>query len=99
MASFTPAAAMVYTDLETLGGLDKPVDYGSGIEYGDGIFDSLFPDEVVGLQIGIWLNGGKGCDLINSGQMDGQIRKLSNYLQSCKASVTFLRIGYGEFVR
>jgi len=51
MTSFAPAAAMVYTDLETLRGLDKPVDYGSGIEYADGIFNSLFPNHVVGLQV------------------------------------------------
>lgn len=94
MASFAPAAAMVYTDLATLRGLDKPVDYGSGVEYGNGIFDSLFPNDVVGLQIGMWLNGVEGCDLINSGQMDEQIEKLSNYLRSCKASVVFLRLGY-----
>mmetsp|Transcript_17821 Transcript_17821/g.21297 ORF Transcript_17821/g.21297 Transcript_17821/m.21297 type:complete len:402 (+) Transcript_17821:707-1912(+) len=94
MSSFAPAAAMLYTDLETLRGLDKPVDYGTGIEYGDGIFDSLFPNDEVGLQIGMWLNGVKGCDQINGGQMDGQIEKLGNYLNSCKASVIFLRIGY-----
>ena len=31
-----PAAVMVYTDIQTLRGLDRPVDYGSGIEYADG---------------------------------------------------------------
>ncbi len=49
---FTPAAAMVYTDLDTLGGLFRPTDYGSGIEYADGILDSVFPDSTVGLQVG-----------------------------------------------
>lgn len=51
MSSFAPAAVMVYTDLETLQGLDKPTDYGSGIEYADGIFNSLFPNSVMGLQV------------------------------------------------
>lgn len=50
MSTFAPAAAMVYSDIQTLRGLDKPVDYGSGIEYADGILDSLFP-EGVGLQV------------------------------------------------
>ena len=52
MKTYTPAAAMFYTDLETLRGLETPVDYGSGIEYADGIFNSLFPDSAdVGLQV------------------------------------------------
>jgi len=42
----------------------------------------------------MWLNGTYGCDLINEGQMDHQIKHLSNYLQSCKASAIFLRLGY-----
>ena len=28
--------------------------------------------------------------------MDGQIEKLAEYLKDCKASKTFLRIGYGK---
>jgi hypothetical protein len=42
---------MVYTDLENLKGLDQPTDYGSGIEYADGILGSLFPNVDVGLQV------------------------------------------------
>lgn len=42
IAKFVPAAFMVYTDLATLNGLWEPTDYGSGIEYADGILD-LFP--------------------------------------------------------
>ena len=44
---------MVYTDLKGLKGLDKPTDYGSGIEYADGILDSLFPNVDVGLQVSL----------------------------------------------
>lgn len=50
-SSFAPAATMFYTDLEKLRGLKSPVDYGSGIEYANGIKDSLFPMTNVGLQV------------------------------------------------
>jgi Glycosyl hydrolase family 26 len=33
----TAVAFMAYTDIQTLVGLDQPVDYGSGIEYADGL--------------------------------------------------------------
>jgi hypothetical protein len=36
-ALYHPAAFMAYTDIQKLVGLDKPVDYGSGIEYADGL--------------------------------------------------------------
>jgi hypothetical protein len=32
-----PTAYMAYTDIQTLVGLEEPVDYGSGIEYADGL--------------------------------------------------------------
>jgi len=51
MTSFAPAVAMVYTDLKGLQGLDDPVDYGSGVEYADGIINSIFSDSSVGLQV------------------------------------------------
>jgi hypothetical protein len=51
MSSFAPAATMFYTDLEKLDGLTTPTDYGSGIEYADGIVDSLFPNTDVGVQV------------------------------------------------
>jgi hypothetical protein len=37
-----PAAVMVYTDIQTLKGLDMPTDYGSGVEYANGLFASLY---------------------------------------------------------
>lgn len=91
---FTPAAAMVYTDLETLAGLKKPIDYGSGIEYADGIIDSLFPGQGVGLQIGLWLNGTTGCRHITAHEWDDQIKELAQYIQNTQASKVFLRVGY-----
>ena len=33
LADFFPAAVMVYTDLESLLGLDQPIDYGSGVRF------------------------------------------------------------------
>jgi len=51
MSSFAPAAAMFYTDLETLRGLWNPADYGSGIQYAGGISNSLFPDVNIGIQV------------------------------------------------
>jgi len=85
---------MVYTDLRTLRGLDKPTDYGSGVEYANGLTDNLFANQGVGLQIGLWLDGAAGCDEINSGLKDNQIQKLVHYLNNCNATQIFLRIGY-----
>ena len=51
MSSFAPAASMFYTDLEELRGLRVPIDYGSGIEYADGIQKSLFTSTKMGLQV------------------------------------------------
>lgn len=85
---------MVYTDLQTLRGLDKAVDYGSGVEYADGLLESIFPEQHVGLQIGLWLNGTAGCNDINSGLLDANVRKLVQYLSDSKASQIFLRLGY-----
>jgi len=94
MSSFAPAAAMIYTDLETLKGLFTPTDYGSGVEYADGILTSIFPETKIGLQIGLWLNGSVGCNQILNGTMDHQLFKLAKYLAITNASRVFLRIGY-----
>jgi hypothetical protein len=85
---------MVYTDLQTLRGLGKPVDYGSGVEYADGILESLFAEQHVGLQIGLWLNGTAGCNDIISGALDANVQTLLQYLSTSKASQIFLRVGY-----
>jgi len=77
---------MVYTDIQGLQGLDRPIDYGSGIQYADGI-------PLLDLQIGLWLNGTAGCQDIVDGRLDENIRRLSDYLQP-KQRVVYLRIGY-----
>lgn len=94
MSTFAPAAAMIYTDLEELKGLQHPAEYGSGIEFADGILDSLFPGIPMGLQIGLWLDGSIGCHHVISGAWDHQITNLTNYIYSTSANKVFLRVGY-----
>jgi hypothetical protein len=83
---------MVYSDIQTLRGLDLPVDYGSGIEYADGLLDSFVGG---GLQIGLWLNGTQGCNDILNGNLDANLHQLFEYLQHVPAEKVFLRVGYG----
>jgi hypothetical protein len=83
---------MVYTDIQTLRGLDVSVDYGSGVEYADGILN-LFAD-IHALQIGLWLNGTAGCRDVVTGVLQTNIQQLLDYLVSCKAQRIFLRVGY-----
>ena len=87
------AAVMVYTDIQTVRGLDKPVDYGSGIEFADGEI-ALLSSNNTGLQIGLWLNGTSGCQDIVAGKLAKNIQSLVHYLETSPASTIFLRIGY-----
>jgi hypothetical protein len=100
VSSFVPSSFMVYTDLQSLRGLWAAADYGSGIQYADGLLD-LFPSSidqtvaaVAGLQIGLWLNGTQGCSSILEGELDNQIEQLITYLEHSRASKIFLRLGY-----
>jgi len=95
-ADFWPAAAMTYTDAASLVGLGDPADYGSGVEYADGLLESAFPGGDVGLQIGLWLGGSAGCRdvLSGAGGADDRIRELAEYLRDCSAPKIFLRVGY-----
>jgi hypothetical protein len=47
-----------------------------------------------GLQIGLWLNGTDGCFDTYTGKLDHQIQLLIAYLERCRASKTFIRLGY-----
>mmetsp|Transcript_32319 Transcript_32319/g.39711 ORF Transcript_32319/g.39711 Transcript_32319/m.39711 type:complete len:484 (-) Transcript_32319:47-1498(-) len=95
LSSFSPAAVMVYTSLFSIeNGTSAPTDYGSGIEYADGLLNDLFPGQRVGLQMGLWLEGSKGCDEINEGAADDYIRRLARYLKTSTARRVFLRVGY-----
>ena len=97
LESLAPAAAyMVYTDIQHLRGLSEPADYGSGVEYADGLLlllKNATPD--VALQIGLWLNGTAGCADLLSGVVDDQVQTLYRYLiEDCRAAKVFLRVGY-----
>jgi hypothetical protein len=95
LQSFAPAATMFYTDIQTLRGLDTPVDYGSGIEYADGLAQA-FPE--AGLQIGLWLNGTQGCRDIVQGNLDAQLHELFHFLlEKVDVPKIFLRVGYGAY--
>jgi len=81
---------MFYTDIQELQGLDEPIDYGSGIEYADGLL--AYKEE--GLQVGLWLNGTDGCQDIVDDVLDQNIERLFHYLVQCQAPKVFLRVGY-----
>jgi len=90
---------MHYTDIQKLIGLTVPADYGSGIEYADGLLElSSTPAEhrhPIGLQIGLWLNGTQGCTDLVHGDLDLQVKRLYQYLmEDCRAIKVFLRVGY-----
>jgi hypothetical protein len=100
-----PTAMMVYTDIQTLRGLDLPTDYGSGVEYANGLA-ALYGADHAGhadnagdsgsgaLQIGLWLNGTTGCRDIVSRRLDANIQNLIHYLVTCPFDQVFLRVGY-----
>lgn len=92
--SVYPAAFMVYTDLKELRGLSTPTDYGSGVEYADGVLNDLFSGYNVAVQLGLWLGGTKGCMKVNDGSWDGRIAQLIKYLSSASTQKVFLRLGY-----
>jgi hypothetical protein len=99
---------MSYTDLQTLRGLSSPVDYGSGVEYANGMLALRYNDNgsfhnndsedhpFLNLQLGLWLNGTIGCHDIVSGYLDDNISRLFHYLilETPIPTMTYLRIGY-----
>jgi hypothetical protein len=103
----TPPVFMAYTDIQTLRGLDRPTDYGSGVEYADGILHLAKSRDVgrqqhrqqqlqggaeVGLQLGLWLNGTEGCRDIVHHRLDAQIQRLVKYLSRPTSALTFDRV-------
>ena len=89
-----PAATMAYTDIQTLRGLDEPVDYGSGVEYASGLAEA-FPAS--GLQLGLWLNGTDGCRQVVDGALRENAKRLFRYLMHLPVEKIFLRVGYGAY--
>jgi hypothetical protein len=92
MQDFAPAAVMTYTDIHQLRGLIEPVDYGSGIEYAQGLIEA-FPRSA--LQIGLWLNGTGGCQDILDGKLEKQIYNFFDFVgRQTSIPKIFLRVGY-----
>ena len=89
---FPPFGVMSYTALSSptgsLTGLKKPIDYGSGIEWTQGLAD-MYPDAII--QIGLYLVDCED-DVIN-GKLDDKIESLAKYLSSLDTAI-YLRIGY-----
>ena len=92
MRDFFPVATMFYTDIQSLRGLDTPVDYGSGVEYAPGLVEA-FPQS--GIQIGLWLNGTTGCRDIVDGNLEANVKHLFHSIVQWKVPKVFLRVGYG----
>lgn len=85
---------MFYTDLQNLKGINEPVDYGSGVEYAEGLVEAFHNS---GIQIGLWLNGTLGCLDILAGKLDDHISQLYKTLNRLHSPKIFLRVGYGTF--
>jgi Glycosyl hydrolase family 26 len=90
---------MVYSDLQTLVGLTTPVNYGSGIEYANGVLQLsqlYFPNSRPSLQIGLWLNGTEGCRDVLNHQYSEQIEQMFRYciVDCAQVGKIYLRIGY-----
>jgi hypothetical protein len=93
MRDFFPAATMFYTDIQSLRGLDTPVDYGSGVEYAPGLVEA-YPES--GIQVGLWLNGTAGCRDIVDGNLGANMKHLFHSIMQWKVPKVFLRVGYGK---
>ncbi|MAX23765.1 MAG: hypothetical protein CMJ19_04600 [Phycisphaeraceae bacterium] len=85
-----PAGLMLYTDLRTLSGLQRPADDGAGQRHAAHFTQNPACDHMV-FQLGLYLVD----DLLNitSGKRDKQIVKLGQWINSVKRPV-YLRIGY-----
>lgn len=86
-----PIVYMSYTNLTTLSGVFSPIDYGSGIQYAQGLLD-LQPGAA--LNLGLWLGGLDGLKSIVAGDLDSNILRISEFATSNLDSKIYLRIGY-----
>lgn len=93
MHTFFPAATMFYTDIQSLRGMESPIDYGSGIEYAPGLAAAYSSS---GIQVGLWLNGTDGCMDIMAGNLDGNIQQMYQSISAWNTPKVFLRVGYGR---
>ena len=87
-----PYGLMSYTalanDYGELTGTKEPIDYGSGIQWTDGL-SYEYPDSTI--QLGLWLVG--QCHKIRAGLYDHQINELARYIEKSNSNY-ILRIGY-----
>lgn len=91
---------MTYTSLNSqngtnLTGLSTPIDYGSGIEFYDGILDYYFREysSPPSLNLGLYLVD--ICEDINKGKLNEHIDRLALFINNTSPSSTcYLRIGY-----
>jgi hypothetical protein len=93
MRNYFPAATMFYTDIQTLRGMDTPVDYGSGVEYAKALA-LAYPES--GIQVGLWLNGTAGCRDIVDGNLDDNVKHMFESIAQWKVPKVYLRVGYGK---
>jgi hypothetical protein len=90
---FFPSATMFYTDIQSLRGMDTPIDYGSGVEYAEALAEA-YPDS--GIQVGLWLNGTAGCRDIVNGNLENNVKHMFQSIARWKVPKVFLRVGYGK---
>jgi hypothetical protein len=83
----------VYTDIETSRGTKSPADYGSGVEYADGMFD-LFPDQSLGLQVRSAFFGTQAKSLLYN--TDRQYEWLTNHPSCVSVSFSANRLDFGS---
>lgn len=83
-----PAGMMTYTSLQRLEGLQKPADFGGGLQHAQALVDR-YPNTV--LQVGLWMVG--ALEEINRGHYDAHIDRLAAWLVRAKRPV-YLRIGF-----
>ncbi len=83
-----PGGLMFYTSIQTMDGLDKPANYGAGIQHAQYFIDS-YPHTVI--QLGLYMVG--ALDDTLSGKYDKNILKLADWLKNVGTPV-YLRIGY-----
>lgn len=96
-AAFTsntqPFGLMAYTALRNqygdLAGLMNPIDYGSGIEWAQGLMEK-YPSSSI--QLGIWLVD--QLELVVHGQLDAPIHSLIQFVNQSSTTPFYIRLGY-----
>ena len=85
-----PDAVMSYASIGNLSGLWSSTDYGSGVEFADGVLAGLPGD--VGLQLGLELKGHEAA--LAAGRLDGNVGALCAYVRGLAPRTVLVRVGY-----